>query len=326
MRALRFIRIAGLSVALAAAAAGASAGEVSAAAAALELCALPGSTAPSPTSAPSVTVPIWGFGVPTTPGDCNTASPTLPGPVLVAQEGDVVTFTVHNALPAGHQLSFEAPGVPFTAGPIDAPVGGTVTRTFTAVAGTYLYSSTGDAGRQRAMGLYGMLIVRPGTANRAYAPATSTYDVEAPVLMSVLDPAFNVAPDTFDLLTYRATWWLINGRAYPDTARIHAVPGQRVLLRYANAGYDNTTMTMLGGHQRVLARDAHLLPTVTDAAAETIPSGATEDTIVTVPAGIAPGPNGYALYNRQLHVTNGSQSGVNPFPVTGGGMMTFIGP
>ena len=146
------------------------------------------------------------------------------------------------------------------------------------------------------------------------------------MLLSVLDPAFNAAPDTFDLLTYRATWWLINGRAYPDTARIPAVAGQRVLLRYANAGYDNTTMTMLGGHQRVLARDAHLLPTVTDAAAETIPSGATEDAIFTVPAGTAPGPNGYALYNRQLHVTNGSQSGVNPFPVTGGGMMTFIGP
>ena len=40
---------------------------------------------------------------------------------------------------------------------------------------------------------------------------------------------------------YLATYWLINGKAYPDTAPITATAGQRVLLRYVNAGYDNTT-------------------------------------------------------------------------------------
>src|SRR6266516_353443 len=148
----------------------------SAASVSVDLCAVPGSAAPLPTSAPAVTVPIWGFGIPNTPGDCATATANLPGPQLVVNEGDSVTIDVTNALPAGHTLSFEIPGISFTAGGTDAAVGATVTRTFTASApGIYLYQSSGDAGRQEAMGLAGALIVRSGTANRAYDSATTAY-------------------------------------------------------------------------------------------------------------------------------------------------------
>ena len=51
-----------------------------------------------------------------------------------------------------------------------------------------------------------------------------------------------------------------------------------------NAGFDNTSMALLGTHERVIARDAHLLNNPFDANAETIPAGGTEDAIVTVPA------------------------------------------
>ena len=103
-------------------------------------------------------------------------------------------------------------------------------------------------------------------------------------MLSQVDPNFNAAPDTFDMYDYLATYWLINGKAYPDTAPIAATAGQRVLLRYVNAGYDNTTMLLLGMHERVLARDARLLNNPFDANAETIPAGATEDAIATVPS------------------------------------------
>jgi hypothetical protein len=126
---------------------------------------------------------------------------------------------------------------------------------------------------------------------------------------------------------YRATYWLLNGRAYPDTAPgITAAAGQRVLLRYLNAGFDNTTMRLLGMHERVVARDARLLNNPFDADAETIPAGATEDAIATVPATAPPSQHGFPLYNRQLHLTNGVQSGPDPSPATGGGMLTFIHP
>jgi FtsP/CotA-like multicopper oxidase with cupredoxin domain len=295
----------------------------SAAVVSINLCALPGTA----TLTGAATVPIWGFGVPTTPGNCATATASLPGPQLIVAEGDTVTLNVTNALPAGHTVSFEVPGVAFAAGGTDAAAGATVTRTFTASApGTYLYQSSGDAGRQEAMGLAGALIVRSGTANQAYDSATTAYNVEAPLVLGAVDPAFNAAPDTFDMHAYNATYWLINGKAYPDTAGITAAPGQRVLLRYLNAGYDNTTMTLLGMHERVVARSAHLLNNPFDANAETLPAGATEDAIATVPAGTPPSSHGYPLYNRQVHLTNGAQTGVSPTPATGGGMLTFVHP
>ena len=289
----------------------------SAATVAIELCAVPG-TAPLPGGG---LVPIWGFGTPTTPGDCSTASAGLPGPQLTATAGDVVTITVRNALPAGHTVSFEIPGVAFNPGPTDAASGAAVSRTFTAQPGTYLYQSGGDAGRQEAMGLSGALLVRTTTPNQAYASATTAYDVESVLVLTAIDPAFNAAPETYDLHNYRATYWLINGRSYPDVPAITAATGQRVLLRYLNAGYDNTSMTLLGAHEQVVARDAGLLTNQVSASTETIPAGATEDAIVVVPTGTPPSAHGFPLFNRQLHVTSGPQTGTSPI---GNGMLVFI--
>ena len=306
----------------------------SAAAVPIELCATTGTvTLPGELAA----VPIWGFGVPTTSGDCSTATASLPGPLLTVNQGDTVTVTLRNNLPAGtgnvtHTVRFEIPGIAFNPGATDVAVGaGPATITFTASApGTYQYQSGGDAGRQEAMGLAGALIVRPTSApdtpilGQAYGSATSAFDVQATLVLGAVDPAFNNAPDTFDLHSYRATSWLINGQPYPN-AGITATAGQRVLLRYVNAGFDNTAMALLGMHQRVLARDARPLNNPFLADAETIPAGGTEDVIATVPASPAPSTHGFPLYNRQLHVTSGPQTGTSPTP-TGGGMLTFIHP
>jgi FtsP/CotA-like multicopper oxidase with cupredoxin domain len=287
----------------------------------IDLCATTGTL--SLPGAPSV--PIWGFVIKPPATDCTSlaGSATLPGPVLSVDESatDLVTLNVTNGLPPGHTISVVVPGLSFDPGSTDAAVGDTVSRTFHPTApGTYLYQSVGDAERQTAMGLYGALIVRPTAPGQAYDSASSAYDVEAPLVLSDIDPAFNADPDGFDMNNYLASYWLINGRAYPDTAPIHAGPGQRVLLRYANAGHDNTTMAMLGMHERVLARDANLIGNPVDADAETIPAGATEDAIATVPAGSSALPNGFPLYNRQLHVGNGAPAD----PASPGGMLTFI--
>jgi FtsP/CotA-like multicopper oxidase with cupredoxin domain len=274
----------------------------SAASVGFNLCASDGTI----TMPDSTVVDVWGF-VETAsscaPGLVNDTN--FPGPVLDVNEGDVVTINLSNALPAGHTLEFEIPGITFNPSLTD----GSAPITFTASApGTYLYQSGGDAGRQEAMGLYGALIVRPAAAGQAYNSATTAYDVEATLVLSQIDPNFNAAPDTYSMYDYRATFWLINGKAYPETAPILASGGQRVLLRYVNAGYDNTTMMLLGAHERVLARDASLLHNPFFADAETIPAGGTEDAVAVVPVDAPPSANGFALYNRQLHT----------------GMMTFI--
>jgi FtsP/CotA-like multicopper oxidase with cupredoxin domain len=294
-----------------------------AAAVSVDLCAIAGSVdLPGDTG-----VPVWGFvprGVAT---NCSDAAVlTAPGgPQITVNDGDSVTLTVTNALPGGRSMDFEIPGV---TGETTIASGTTGTVTFTAKEGAHLYESSGDAGRQLAMGLYGALIVHSATAGQAYGASGTPYDVEAPLVLSEIDPAFNAAPDTFDMRDYLATYWLINGKAYPDTARINASAGQKVLLRYLNAGYDNTSMTLLGMHQRVIARDGRTLNNPFDVVADTIPAGATEDTIATVPSGGAPSPNGFALYNRNLHVTNGATA-LNPARgsySSQGGMMTFIVP
>lgn len=287
----------------------------------IDLCATTGTvTLPGP-----ATVDVWGFVAKGAQPDCSdvAGTATLPGPVLRVANGDTITLNVTNALPAGHTLSLEVPGIDFLPGPTDAAVGETVSRTFTATApGTYLYESVGEEERQTAMGLYGALIVGSGTAGQAYGTAASAYDVDAPLVLSTVDPAFNAAPDTFNMDDYQPQFWLIDGASYPQTGVIHASAGQRVLLRYLNAGFDNTTMMLLGMDQRVLARDAHLVPDAYDADAETIPAGQTEDTVATVPATPSGLTNGFPLYNRQLHVSNGAPTDAT----SPGGMLTFIGP
>jgi len=323
MRALAFNKTrALLVVAVAAAGLAVTGSTASAAPVTIDLCASTGQV----TMPDGATVDVWGF-VQTgscAPGLVNDGN--FPGTPLSVNEGDAVTVNVTNALSTGHTLRFEVPGIAFDPGPTDAASGATVTRTFTASApGTYQYQSGGDAGRQAAMGLSGALIVRPLTANQAYDTATTAYDVEATLILGAIDPNFNAAPDTFELHGYRAIYWLINGKAYP-TPGITAAPGQRVLLRYVNAGFDNTAMLLLGMHQRVLARDARLLGNPFDASAETIPAGGTEDAIATVPATAPPSPNGFPLYNRQMHVTTGNApTPTTPNPAyTPGGQLTFI--
>lgn len=287
----------------------------------IDLCAVTGTA----TLTGSVTVPIWGFVTKGSAADCSDVQGTaaLPGPQLVANEGDVVTINVTNALPGSRTLTFEIPGINFDPGSADAASGATVTRGFTASApGTYLYSGTGDAGRQSAMGLYGALIVRSATANQAYDAASTAYDQESVLIMSQVDPSFNAAPDTFDMRQYLASYWLVNGKAYPDTSVITATPGQRLLLRYLNAGYDNQAMMLLGMHSQVLARDAYLLNNPLSAGSETIPAGGTEDVILTIPTSAPPGVNGFPLFNRNLHVTSGTIAGASY--VTPGGCLLFI--
>lgn len=294
---------------------------VSAATPTINLCASTGQI----TMPDGVEVDVWGFVLLTTCAPGLVDGSAFPGPVIEVNEGDVVTINVDNALPAGHSLEFEIPGITFDPGPVD----GSADITFTANdPGIYLYQSGGDSGRQEAMGLYGAFVVRPTSApdtpiaGQAYHSAASSYDDEAILVLSQIDPSFNADPEGFDMKDYLATYWLIDGKAYDDAPSIPAAHGDKLLLRYVNAGYDNTSMSLLGAHERVIARDAHLLNNPFDATAETIPAGATEDAIVTVPAFEPLSANGFPLFNRNLHVTNGSGSTY----ATPGGMMTFIAP
>ena len=252
-RALRAIAVTALFAATTAIPAVIRPGVAAAAPVTIDLCA----TTATVTMPNGANVAVWGY----TMGDC-TGSPTaqLPGPVLDVNQDDVVTVVLHNSLPEATSLLFQ--GQTLVPDRVGAPAtGGTATYTFTASEpGTYLYEAglTANAQHQVALGMYGALIVRPSTTGQAYDSPTTAYDDEAVLVLSEIDPVLTPAnAATFDMRKYKPRYFLVNGKAYPDTASIATSAGNSVLLRYLNAGNWHHSMSVLGGHQTVIAQDGH---------------------------------------------------------------------
>ena len=166
-------------------------------------------------SLPGASVPIWGY------ADTDSGAATLPGPVLIATQGETVTVNLTNNLGEASALLFQGQAmVPDRVGA--AANGGTTTYTFVASnPGTYLYEAglLPNAQHQVAMGMFGALIVRPAAPNQAYADAATAYDDEAVLVLSEFDPNLNNSSDPalFDMRNFAPRYFMINGKAYPDT-------------------------------------------------------------------------------------------------------------
>ncbi len=285
-----------------------------------DLWAMPGTLALPGLATPAT---IWGF------ASTSAGPATLPGPVLVVDQGDTVTITVHNGLTSA--LSLAVPAVtgmaPDTVG---AAPGSAKGYTFTASrAGTYLYEAghTPDGVRQAAMGLFGALVVRApavGTAPSAYGDAASVYDDEAVLVLSEVDPAFNAAPSTFDLRSYSPKYRLINGKAYPETDPVATDVGHKVLLRYVDAGLQPHPMTTLGVDQYVLGQDARAKTYPEGAVTLPLQPGQSIDALVTMPSG--PDGRRFTLMESGGWLNNaGQRAGTTATSAQAfGGMLTFL--
>ena len=267
-------------------------------------------------SLPGSSVTIWGF------ADNAGGSPSVPGPVLVADQGDVVTVNLTNNLSQPTSIVFGGQAmVPDQAG---VTAGGTKTYTFTAGApGTYLYEAGLIPGSQyqAAMGLHGVLVVRPaGAPGQAYGDVSTAFTDEALVVLGEIDPALNgsASPWTFDLRSFAPRWFLVNGRAYAGstTPVIGTTAGNTLLLRYANAGILHHSIGALGLRQQVLAADGSQLSYPRTIVAETIAPGQTADALVSIPATTTTATR-YALYDAAMTLNNSSAAGI-------GGMLAFI--
>jgi Multicopper oxidase len=279
---------------------------------------LPGATGP---------VPIWGF------ASTDPAPATLPGPVLVVDQGQTVTITIHNGLSSNLSLALPAVTglVPDQTG---AAPGASKAYTFVASRpGTYLYEAghTADGARQAAMGLVGALVVRDITTvdgrPTAYGDATSAYDDEAVLVLTEVDPAFNANPAGFDLRSYSPRYRLINGKAFPETDVIATDIKRHVLLRYVDAGLQEHAMTLLGLDQSVVGQDAR--PAAYPEGAVTIPlkPGQAVDAVVAMPAS-GDGRTFALMESGGWLNNNGQRYGATP-PGTSpqqafGGMLTFL--
>lgn len=210
--------------------------------------------------------------------------------------------------------------------------------------GTYKYHCHHEPVEHIQMGMVGPLIVQPDdyspvvpAGKTAYGSGTKTqYDREYIVFLTEMDARAHdqiANVQEFDWTEYKPTYWLLNGRSYPDTmkdtgsadfpqqpypALIKANAGEKVLIRFINLGYQQQSMQALGIPMRVVGQDAkrplglngenlsYLKNALYFAAGQTV------DVIFT-----APQPGTYPFYNRGYH------KNINPGS-SPGGMVTEI--
>jgi FtsP/CotA-like multicopper oxidase with cupredoxin domain len=150
-------------------------------------------------------------------------------------------------------------------------------------AGTYMYHCHFEDVEHVQMGMTGIVFVTPSTDTATVKSAyidgdgSTRYDRQYTLLLSEIDPVPHdnlEAVQEFQWVDYRPVYWIINGRAYPDTIRpendpalprqpisslIQANAGQRVLLRIVNLGYQQHAMQLTGIAMTVVGEDATLL-------------------------------------------------------------------
>jgi FtsP/CotA-like multicopper oxidase with cupredoxin domain len=143
-----------------------------------------------------------------------------------------------------------------------------------------------------------------------------------------------------DWTDYDPSFWLLNGRAYPDTIAPNGNPnstaagrlqyqpissqitcnaGDRVLLRMSSLGYQNHAMSVDNIDLTIVAKDASLLKgrdgTKNYISTNTVDVGPGESRDVIF---VAPSPGTYLLYDRKYsYLENGGGPGY-------GGMLTKI--
>ena len=171
----------------------------------------------------------------------------VPGPELHVSRGDKVRVVVHNELSESTVVHFHGitlpnamDGVPYITQP-PIKTGKTFTYEFTIVdsPGTYMYHSHHNAAIQVGRGLYGALVVDP--------PSRS----------------WNVARTMF--LSDGPMGYTLDGKGFPATAPIVAKRGQKVLVRFLNAGQMLHPMHLHGFHFTVVSRDGRpIAPYVVD--------------------------------------------------------------
>jgi len=223
-------------------------------------------------------------------------------------------------------------------------------------AGTYMYHCHFEDVEHVQMGMTGMVFIRPsqnsspvGTdpvgSKYAYndGDGSTRYDREFAFLLTELWSAAHYRDahiQVSDWTDYDPSFWLLNGRGYPDTiqpggdpvstaaGRLQYQPisslvtcnvGDRVLLRLSNLGYQNHAMTVDNIDLQIVAKDASLLKgrdgTTNYISTNTVDVGPGESRDVIFQA---PSPGEYLLYDRNYsYLENGGGPGY-------GGMMTKI--
>jgi FtsP/CotA-like multicopper oxidase with cupredoxin domain len=225
--------------------------------------------------------------------------------------------------------------------------------------GTYMYHCHFEDVEHVQMGMTGVLYVRPernsATQKFAYDHVSTEYTREFTFMLTELwaEGHYRDAHiQTTDWTDFKPSFWLMNGRAYPDTLKPTTEPlnggsdpmsdsnqslrynpisslvtcnaGDKVLLRLTNLGYQHHAMTLDGIPMTVVAKDASPLVTSSvnltyDTNTVEIGPGESRDVIFTAPPNpVGDPPLVFRLYDRNYaYLSNAGGEGY-------GGQMTEV--
>ena len=250
---------------------------------------------------------VWQF------RDLNGFGPGRLGAGMVVHEGEPVDVTLYNDL--DREVSLVIPGVVTDGTPI-AP-GSSQTYSFTApTAGTYLFHDgiNGDLGR--AMGLAGPMVVMPSNGgNRLYAGGPD-FDRQYTLVLHELDDRVNRAVasgGSFDMAGYEPNYFFVNGLSYPNTTAddetlISMNVGDRVALRFVNAGLITNPMHFHGYHVEVATRNRRVETAMIDK--DTVLVNVDECVDVILPCNQ---PGAYPLHTHYVPGVTANGVYVNPY-------------
>jgi FtsP/CotA-like multicopper oxidase with cupredoxin domain len=244
--------------------------------------------------------PLYVFGFKQVPNGASVASligtekgnTQMSAPILQVREGDDQRVVLTNLglsmrpdLDDSHTIhwhGFRNP-ITFYDGAPEMSVAVPVARNFTYLyrardAGTYMYHCHFEDVEHVQMGMNGIVFIRPVLGDKfAYNHNSTAFDREFALLLNEIDPRPHdglLAVQEFVWVTYKARYWTINGRCYPDTAKpsgdpslasqpisslVQAQSGDTVLLRIANLGYEQHAVRLAGIPMHVVGQDATLL-------------------------------------------------------------------
>ena len=201
------------------------------------------------------------------------------GSGLSLREGDPVAITLYNDLE--REVSLEIPGF-LTGTPVIAP-GSSHTYRFNAPsAGSYLFCDGVNGEVGRAMGLGGPMVVVPANGENQLYPGGPFYDRQYTLVLQELDDRVNrrvASGGEFDMAGFEPNYFFVNGLSYPHTTTdadtlISMNVGDRVALRFINAGLITNPMHFHGYHVEVVSRDRR--PETMVVKKDTVPVGVGE--------------------------------------------------
>jgi FtsP/CotA-like multicopper oxidase with cupredoxin domain len=240
----------------------------------------------------------------------------VPGPEFRVKEGEKVRIVFKNELPEETTIHWHGVDVPFKMdgipGMSQEPIkpGETFVYEFEAKpSGTFWYHTHVDAVRQLDLGLSGAFVIEAANEPQFDQDYTMLLD-EWIVQENSINGSLNSVHAGHDMSEYN--YFTINGKAYPAAEKIKVKKGDKVRLRFINAGYQVHPMHLHGKRFTVFAKDGAQLPQPYQADTINVAPGERYDISF-----IADGSGEWMLHCHNLHHT--ANNGIEP-----GGLMTTL--